>query len=263
MTKSYEFVLDAELSTTINENLEKNRFQFLFQIDHLADVGQGASFYDPELKMHFVDRSAIGAIYQIDIQNIYLELSPRLAKAADFIRRVNYVNDWMEIKVNGKGVVMSVENRKELKDSWKELRRMLSHDFPGKAVEEKLTKIDERLNVPDKILRAVYTYMNFGLIFPHIPPKHGENWENRRQVALSEYENETVEEHLYYAEEHEGARRYNVSLSSTPEQQMEVEQASGYVLVSKEEIFPKEARVEVSYRNKIIQNVWTFRLDKY
>ena len=258
-----KYILNAELSTMVNGKAEKERFQFMLHIVHLEDVGQDASFYDPELKMHFADITALGSIYQINIQDIYLKLSSRLDKAADFIRRASYVNDWMEIRANTRGIVKSVENRDELKENWKVLRSMLSHDYTGEAVEQNLIEIDERWNISDKILPAVYTYLNFGLIFPHIPPKHDENWENRRKVTLSEYENGTFEEHLCYVGEQEGSRQYSVVLSSAPEQQTEIEQASGYILVNHGEILPQDADIEVNYRSETVQKSWQFKLKKY
>jgi len=260
--ESSRYILEAELSKTTGRILEKSQYQFLIQFDHLEDVGQWASTYDPILKMHFEDLSALGAIYQFEIIDVSLCLSKKLAKATELIRRANYVNDWMEIRVNTMGVVKSVENREELKENWQALRQILSHDYTGKVPAKYLAEIDERVNLPDKILPAVYTYLNFGLIFPHIPPKHPNEWSKKRTILFSEYD-EAVEETITYTGLQEERRRYDVQWATAPQQKMQLLSGKGYYFLTPDEIFPMEAEMEVTYRyHDAITCQWLFKLEE-
>lgn len=116
----------------------KNLFQFLYDISFIKETGNRACFYEPELKINVEDSSKYRFVYQIDIKNIHLELSRKLEKASDFIRRVHYANDWTEIGVNQNGVVKSIENIDELRSSWKKIKAKLINDYDGKAVTQYL-----------------------------------------------------------------------------------------------------------------------------
>jgi len=255
------FAVSAAVTHEWNGRSEKDTFRYVYVLTHLADVGQDASTYDPELKMHFEDRSALGSIYRIDIRRIDLQFSRKLAKASDFIRRTNYANNRMEIRRNIWGVVKSVENKEKLKERWKPLRKKLSHEYQGRVVEQSLTKIDERLNLPDKILPAVYTYLNYGLLFPHIPPKHSNEWSNKRKILFPEYD-EPVEECVTFTSQQDNMRRYDVQWATSPEQKMKLLSGKGYYFVPQDELFPVEAAMEVTFQyDEVIE--WKFELKKY
>lgn len=256
------YLLNAELTSKRGEVTEKNKYQLVYHVNHIHEIGNKEYFYDPKLKINVENKAKQRSVYQIDIQLIELNLSKRLTKASDFIRRTMYVYDWIEICVNPQGKVISIENKEELKATWKEIRKRLLNDYNGKATENYLSKIDKQLNVDGRVLQCIYSYLNFGLIFPLIPYKHKADWTSCRDIVFSEYD-EPIVETVVFSESTEKSRKYNISLKAHPEQKMKVHSVNGYYLVSEEDIFPTEVRLSVSYEYDSIMNTWMFKLDKY
>lgn len=263
MQEPCRFVIKACLTTDRNGKTSEERFEFTHLVSHVRDTGAGAYFYDPNLKINVEDNSKLTSVFQIDIENIYLNLSPKLRKASDFIRRVNYINDWIEVTVNSKGIVKSIENLKELRTNWPMLRRRIEMDYEGMSVVRYLNEKEIALNSTEGILPCIYTYLCFGMMFPHIPAKHAEDWRNSRQIFFSEYENEAVEEKLSYVGLYEDKRRYDVSLSNPKVGEIKFVKGRGYYLVPPRNIFPESAKIQIEYRNDTMTNNWSFRLEKY
>ncbi|MDR0511255.1 MAG: hypothetical protein LBH06_09215, partial [Rikenellaceae bacterium] len=160
--------MKAALTSERGGKTEVNKFQYVFTVTYLYETGVNAYFYAPELKINIEDLSAKGAVYQIEIDKCAFELSSSLQKAYDLIRRAQYVNDWIELRVNRHGMIKSVENLDELRSTWLRLRKRIEADYEGKVVEQYLNEVGDRLNSDNKILPCVYTYLNFGMIFPLI-----------------------------------------------------------------------------------------------
>lgn len=263
MQEPNRFVIKARLTTDRNGVVNEECFEFTHLVSCVRETGVGAYFYEPNLKINIEDKSKLAYVFQIDIEHICLKLSPALRKAADFIRRANYIYDWIEVSVNKKGVVKSVENLQELRTTWPDLRKKIEADYKGGAVVPYLDEKETVLSSDEAILPCLYTYLNFGMIFPRIPAKHGDDWANSRQVFFSEYETETVEEKITYAGLNDDKRRYNVWWCNSDESAMKMVDGKGYYIMNRDSIFPESAKFQMEYRNDTITNSWNFFLEKY
>jgi hypothetical protein len=258
MDKSITFVLQATLHNDMDRKSGKNAFQRTFHVKYLKEVGRNATFYDPELKMHFENPNALAEIYEIETDDVRVNFPNFLGKASDFVRRVNYRYDWIQIRINAKGKVLAVENREELKASWKRIRVGLQNDYEGKAVAKFLKEIDTQTDSNNPVWSAVYNYFYFGLLFPHIPCKHVSQWENKRLIEFSEYEEEKFEEHTVYNKTEDGIRYYDMKYEALPGSKTIIDECEGYLLIQEDDIFPVETDIEIKFHIEDIANQWHF-----
>lgn len=114
------FLLDAQLTSEEQGVIEKNRFQKTFRINLLHEEKKQTTHFDPELKIHFENKSDTLFTYEIETEWIVLSLCDRLEKAEDFIRRLNYRFDWIEPQINTTGHIIAIQNREELCTTWQE-----------------------------------------------------------------------------------------------------------------------------------------------
>lgn len=257
------FSLRAELINSENDTSDTQLFEQTLFVRYLKETGRDSTFYNSEFKMHFQGISAIAYLYEIEIAEFHVTNSRRLSKAAEFIRRVNYVYDWMQVRINAKGKLLSIENKQELKDGWERLRGSILADYKGDVVEYALMKIDKRLETEDEIWSAIYQYIHFGLLFPHIPQSHDEGWENERLIEFSEYENEKFEEHITHEKTEDNLRTYKIRGHALPDSKTEVEKYEGFLSVSAGNVFPDSAEINIIFKREDITNRWTFNLLRY
>lgn len=257
------FSLKVELINSENNISDTQLFERTLFVRYLKETGRDSTFYNAELKMHFQDISAIAYLYEIETAEFQVTNSKRLSKAAEFLRRTNYVYDWIQIKINAKGKLLSIENKQELKERWKRLRSSILADYKGGVVEHALMKIDKRLETEDNIWSAIYQYFHFGLLFPHIPQFHDKDWENKRIIEFSEYENEKFEEHIVYEKTEDNLRTYKISGESLSDSQTIIERYEGRLSVPKGNVFPESVEVCIIFKREDITNRWNFKLFRY
>ena len=257
------YILKIELISTNGEWTEVNRFEYDYNLRLLTKKKRREIIYDKELKMHFEHNRGFDLSYQIDIKNINLYLSKRLQKASDFIRRLNYIYDWIILTLNTeRGRVISIENKNELNSNWQKIRSLLKKDYEGKEVEEHLEEIDSRLKLANQEKIVSHCYHHFGLLFPHIRLQSN-NQENKRLIELSPYENEKFEEHIVYSETIDKVRNYNVKGYVLPNSKLKLKKYEGIISIDENKFMPSHAEIEVVYNNDGICNSWRFKLDKY
>jgi len=254
------YTLKIALTTTIGESRETNRFEYDYAVNFLKEIDRDASYYDRELKIYIENTQALSFIYQVEIQNICLRLSQRLQKASEFIRRTNYAFNRMELKVKANnGQVVSIENKDELTKTWQKLRALLAKEYEGEPAHQYLKEIDEKLVVNE----AAYCYQNFGLLFPRIPQEHHKDeWENKRRIKLSPYEDDLFEEHVTYVETVDGIRKYKIEGVAFPDSKLIVDKFEGYCDVPVDQLFPVKTVIEVMYKNDDVINQWNFTIQK-
>lgn len=255
------YILTARLASEGGGVSETSNYEYTIDVRPLGKTGRSRVAYDAELKMYF-ETYVEENLYRMDIRNIYLDLPKRLKKAADFIRRTRYATDLMEVKTGASGSVKAIGNVAELHSNWEKIKHMLTGDFTGEAVTEYLAKIDRRLS-PGSIAAIASCYSEYGLIFPHIPATHDENWTNVRPVELSGYDGEIFEEETRYRETVNGVRRYTIRGRLPENSSLILTRFEGYADVPENELLPRSADIRVEYRNRIIDHSWYFRLEKY
>jgi hypothetical protein len=263
MSNITKYILRAELHNRVGSGkLQSHLFEREFYVRFLHKTGQNATFYDPELKMHFEDKSALSYLYEIEIYNAKTICGGELEKSADFIRRINYVYDWIQLNVNMKGKITFIENKEELKKQWSKIKLTLTHDYKGIAVDEYLEKVDQRFEEEKEIWQIVYQYFNFGLLFPHIPYKHNSDWEQKRLIEFSEYEDERFEEHIVYEKTEKGLRNYRVIITTQKDSATILEQYEGKIIIAENNLLPVMAVIEIVFREDNIANQWYFKIEK-
>ena len=257
------FLLQSELTTNDNGFIEKNRYEILFVVELLEETGKNTIIYDKELKIYFESSSALKRIYEVELEKIILHLANKLEKAEDFTRRTMYRYDWIQAKVNLKGEIVSIENKKELKETWQEIKNKLMNDYKGDIVDEYLEELNLEFETDKPVYPALSQYFYFGLLFPVIPETHGKNWERKRIVELSPYEEEQFEEQAVYVETIESERMYNIKGSLLPNSQTELETFEGYMVVPVNQIFPIKTEINTSIKKDGIISQWHFELEQY
>ena len=153
--KTTTFTLQSELTVNNGGTAEKNLYETILLLEKSEQDESDTIIYDKELKMHFIGKPKITTIYEIELYEIYLNLSDRLEKASDFTRRLMLRYDWIQPKVNDKGKVVSVQNTEELKNTWQRLKKVISDDYEGDSVEDCIKEIEENRNL---LNRANWVY---------------------------------------------------------------------------------------------------------
>lgn len=263
MEQNSIFLLRSELINSEKGQKEKSFFEHILRVRFLRETGHDITIYDPELKMHFEDRNAWASIYEIETVDVSVKCSRRLQKAEDFIRRINHKYDWIQVRVNAKGKILSIENKDELKKRWVRLKESILKDYKGATVERALNKIDNRFGTEDQIVSAVSQYFYFGLLFPGIPQKHGDTWNNKRFIEFSEYEEEKFEEQISYDHSENDLRTYNISGQIFPESNTIIDKYEGNLSLIKGDIFPDNAKINIIFRRDDITNQWNFTMYRY
>jgi hypothetical protein len=256
------YVVKAEL---INQRLnffEKSNFEFVFRVNLTGKAGENATFYDPELKIRFEDKSALRYFYQIDMQHVHLCLPPRLQKSSDFMRRLFYVYDWIEFEVDSKGKVRSVENIKEIQSGWKEIKTSLERDYTGDIVRQYLQDMDEKINGASFVDTAS-CYLNFGLIFLQIPPEHDKEWSSKRWIRCSGYEEKEFEEQITFVKMIDKSRKYAIGVLRCRDEETVPGIFEGEIHIDAGELFPSTISANIEYINGTMLNRWQFIVEKY
>ena len=255
--------LQSELTTNNSGFIEKNRYEILFSVELFRENKEDSIFYDKEQKIYYESSSALTNTYEVELKKIILKLSNRLEKAEDFTRRLLYRYDWIQPKVNTKGQVVSIENKKELKETWQELKSRVQNDYTGEIVEYHLEKLGLELETDQSVYPAISQYYLFGLLFPAIPQTHERIWERKRLIELSPYEEEQFEEQSVYVKTTEDERMYQIKGSLLPGSQTELETFEGYMIVPVNQTFPVKTEINTSIKKDGIISQWHFKLERY
>ena len=264
MDSCKHFILRAELhNRRKGAELQSCLFEREFHIKFLGKSRQDAIFYDPNLKMHFENPSAIAYRYEIEINNTTTLCGGELDKSADFIRRINYMYDWIQLKVSLSGNITAIENKEELKNQWKKIKSTLIKDYEGEAVDACLQKIDQRFAGEKKVWTEIYHYVNFGLLFPPIPHKHNSRWSQTRLIEFSEYEEESFEEQIIYEKTEKGLRHYRVIIQAREGSTTVLQQYAGQIIMAENSLLPVKTNIETVFHKEGIANQWYFHIETY
>lgn len=257
------YLLRSELISKKNKTTERFYTERVLNFRFLHEVGRNATTYNPEFKMYFKDITALASLYEIETLDVFVKASKRLSKAEEFIRRVNYKYDWIQPRVNDKGKILSVENKEELRERWLRLKEAILKDYKGDVVEHALVQTDNRLADDDTIMGAFLQYFHFGLLFPNIPTEHTPEWQSKRLIELSEYEDEKFEESITFCKDEDDVRKYDVKIQVLPESNTVIDSCKGYISVPKNDIFPRNIDLTIVFNREDIINQWHFELFRY
>lgn len=253
----------AELYIRKDEgDLQSFLFERDYSVKYLGKRGQYATYYDPELKIHFENKSALSFVYEIEINNNNFLFSGKTEKAADFVRQVNYMFDWIQLRVSLQGKIRLIENEDEQKTRWNGIKNALLLNYEGKEINTYLTEIDSRFENEEVLHSCLKQYFNFGLLFPPIPVHHHANWQHKSLIEFSEYEGERFEEEISLLKETDNLREYKVNIHSQEGSNVEFQQYNGQIIMCKNEHLPLSAEIEVVFKKEDIANQWYFKLKR-
>lgn len=260
MTNRTSYTLKAVHQSFDDDEHEINTYERVLHVEVLKTFE--ATFYDPNLKMHFEDKKNSWTIYEVETDNVQVSLCSRMKKAEDLIRRVNYLYDWIQIKVNNKGRALSVENKDELRSTWKELKETIEGDYEGGEVEKYLSEIDLRFKLEEAIAEPLIQYYYFGLLFPGILVDHGNKWKTKRLVEFSEYEKEKFEECIEYLDTTDGINHFQLTGNCLPESELTISKYTGLLSCPADQLLPEKATLEIIFSFAEHTNQWNFELNR-
>lgn len=252
-----KYLLEANLTIKhSNGNLERDSYALSYILKKLCDVRK-ESVYNDERDTYCKDDSS--SVYELEIGDIYLNLDKSLVKSQDFFRRTLYRYDWMQVQIDKRGHVLSVNNLQYMKEQWQEIRMLLLNDYKGNCVEEYIATIDTQFMCQD-MKTSMSRYFNFGLLFPLIPTDHKLNWQNNRKIELSEFDGICFNECIMYESVESINRKYSIVGKSLSKDECVLNNYGGYIIVPHGDIHPVEAQVEIDYIKKGININWCFKI---
>lgn len=256
------YLLTAELRNETPRFSDDSRFEYVLQVSEVEDYKE-VTFWEAASGKHHPANNPLGlTILKINIAEVSLNLSPRLQKATDFIRRLSYAYDEVELMIDDAGCVHKVRNVETLNGNWAIIREMLEADYKGAVVDEDLYNVDSEIS-RWSFLNSGWNYLMYGLLFPNVPCKHAGDWTNERDVTVSRYDEEQMRERISFCESRDGNRKYNITGTLQEGSKLQLERFDGMTFIKKDEILPNYATVKVDYRNGDIANLWNFKLDRY
>jgi len=254
------FKLNADLTTINNGEIEQNSYEQMLFVRLMKDNKQSAVVYNKELKMYFEDTKAFCFYFEIEIRDIILKLSKRLGKSKEFNRKLFYRYDWLQIKANSKGQVVSIGNKEEIEKNWQKLKSRLKMSHKGDYVDKYLDRVD--LEFSHEIYPVINQYFQFGLLFPNIPVSHTDIWTGKRIIEFSPYEQEKFEEHIKIDCIENNKVRYHIEGKTLSDSKTEILNYSGNALKLKNEIFPQKISINTSINKDEIVSQWNFKLQQ-
>ena len=164
-----------------------------------------------------------------------MELDRSLKKSEDFLRRTIYRYDWIRCKINEYGKIVSIDNIKEMMESWSEINN----------------------------IAPMAQYFYFGLIFPLIPLKHDSAWQGYRTIGLSDFDNYQFEELITPISADSQMRRYNVSGKTINPDIIKLKKYQGIIDIHINNTYPINAAIEIDYIREETSITWNFKLTNY
>jgi len=257
------FRLKAVLTVDNGDGIsEENQFILTYAV-RLVDIDENVAIrQDKDLKIYYKEDAKIQYRYEIETKDVQVSLAEAVKKSEDFIRRLFYRLDWVQICVEASGNVLSIGKIADMREAWKEIKESILTHYKGKVVVKRLEKIDNEFADGKALIFSRKQYLHFGLLFPCIPKKHYNDWSRVREVGFSEYENEMFEEHLAYSGKSNEIRNYYITGKTLPGSKTELLEFTGEIKTPENELFPASANVNFICNIGKINIKWHINLEK-
>lgn len=220
-------------------------------------------FYNKELNMYFESPESFYS-YEIEVEDVLVNIAKEFRKSQDFLRRLNYKYDWIHLEQSDNGKITGVSNLDELRKNWTNLKQRILQSYKGEAAESYLERISMDFEHDSHFKDIFSQYYEYGLLFSPIPESHGEEWKIQRLIKLDNTPETELLETLSFKDKHENTRRYILDWKKRDlDSPIALKAAKGnieYCTLSKT-IKKAEANIIFAYDDSII-NEWNFRLDK-
>lgn len=220
-------------------------------------------YHDEELGICFESPESYHS-YEIEVEDVHVEIAKEFRKAHDFLRRLNYKYDWIHFEKSDMGKITGVSNLDELRRNWTKLKERVIKDYKGEPAVFYLEKISVDFE-DDKHFEDIFRqYHEYGLLFSPIPKSHGETWSTVRFIKLDNTPRTELKETITYTGMEGDTRSYVMGWEKQdPDSPIEIKEAEGnleYCVLSNT-LQRAEARILFAY-DGTITNKWHFRLQK-
>ncbi|WP_163305238.1 MULTISPECIES: hypothetical protein [unclassified Dysgonomonas] len=213
--------------------------------------------------MHF-ESSNLYRNYEIEIVKVFVEFEGDLKKAQDFQRRLNYKYDWIQVEICNNGKITNIGNLEDIRSNWLLLRQKLQDDYAGASVKDCLDKLSNQFLDDDYFNNLFIRYYEYGLLFPTIPEKHTDTWQDKRIIYLDTFtESQMIETTTFFSENDE-FKTYNLNITKEANNNhINLISANGQLeRIKKDNLIQKcDVKVKYFYDESII-NEWNFGLER-
>ena len=139
------YLLEADLAIKkSNGDFQTNRYELTYLVENISTDKYNNIQLGPNTLDINQNQFRQLNILEIEIDNIFMELDRSLIKSEDFLRRTIYRYDWIRCKINEYGKIVSIDNIKEMMESWSEIKNLLLRDYIDYA--HKLINTTDYLN---------------------------------------------------------------------------------------------------------------------
>ena len=115
------YLLEADLAIKkSNGDFQTNRYELTYLVENISTDKYNNIQLGPNTLDINQNQFRQLNILEIEIDNIFMELDRSLIKSEDFLRRTIYRYDWIRCKINEYGKIVSIDNIKEMMESWSE-----------------------------------------------------------------------------------------------------------------------------------------------
>lgn len=258
------YLLEADLTIKkSNGDFQTNRYELTYLVENISTGKYSNIQLDPNSLDINQNQFHQLNILEIEIDNIFMELDRSLKKSEDFLRRTIYRYDWIRCKINEYGKIVSIDNIKEMMESWSEIKNLLLRDYIGRSVTKYVKNIDNQMMYQNYNIAPMAQYFYFGLIFPLIPLKHDSAWQGYRTIGLSDFDNYQFEELITPISADSQMRRYNVSGKTINPDIIKLKKYQGIIDIHINNTYPINAAIEIDYIREETSITWNFKLTNY
>lgn len=201
-------------------------------------------------------------LYEIAIDDIFMNLDKSLAKSTDFLQRCAYRYDGLQICVDNMGSI-EVKNKQTLSKQWETIRSLLQDDYKGALVDDYVRRINNIMDFPEAYSAPTTNYFYCGLMFLGIPYATSSGWNRKRQVMLSDFDDVILEETLWHEVNVDDNRCFSITGKAFGNSNnYRVNKFYGRAQVSKGSIFPGWVQLEVDYTIGELNAYWKYELTR-
>lgn len=220
-------------------------------------------FYNKELNIHFESSESFYS-YEIEVEDVHVNIAKEFRKSHDFLRRLNYKYDWIQLERCSNGEVTGVSNLSELRKNWTNLKERILQNYKGEVAESYLEKISVDFEHDNHFKEIFSQYYEYGLLYSPIPESHGQKLEIQRLIKLDNTPETKLIETLSFRDIHENTRRYLLNWKKHDlDSPIELKESKGHIeyCALSNTLKKAEAHITFAYDESII-NKWDFQLEK-
>lgn len=232
------------------------------RLSSLKDSTDKKIFYDKKLKMHFESVQSYRT-FILEIVDVFVDFDKEFKKSEDFLRRLSYRYDWLQLERCSDGKITNIGNLEELRSNWLLLEQRTRKDYTGEFVDEYLVNISNQFTDNGHFKSIFNQYKEYGLLFMKIPDRPGSSWPGKRIINIDNHPDSSLLETVTLAGENEKYKTYAIKLEQNPDSLMTLIEAAGELKWNKRINMLQAVNVKIRYYyDKTIINEWDFNMER-